>query len=465
MTPLAHSRPDFAAPHSSPLAAGGGRWCVVPTARWRWQVAPGVSLNWLDGAGEPCDAKLTEVVKRGPHRTTWRLVVAGIPCYLKLSRSRSWAGWLRGRLQGWPAEREFRRLGLLAEAGLPVPRPLAVGRPAGPGGSGSWLLTAEVAGRPLDEIAPPERRPESISLSRTQRNGLVRALARLLVQLHAAGFRHRDLHAGNVLWQSEDDEARDPRLTFVDVAAIEPCMGQISDAGRWHDLIQLRHSLCLAATRAEQLRFVRIYLREALLIDPARDRQRYRQILRELTSRADRYSRVAWAKADRKWARGNRRCAIVRGATKEVRGLARLGLPLLERLADAGNPPTSESPATWRWLELADARRVWELGHALLRRGVRVAEPLVLVQPADGLAGWVAFAARPAEIVGRSAATDASRLLDALHRRGYACPCGWREEFGEDQHGRLALNPQGLAWLAQATVYEDHILTPLTRAA
>lgn len=438
---------------------------MVSTRAWRWRLRPRIASAWLDAAGEPRRELLEDVAKRGPHRTTWRLTVAGIPSYLKFSRSRSWTGWLRGRLLGWPAEKEFRRLRLLAEAGLPVPQVLAVGRPAGPDGSGSWLLTAEVAGRPLDEIAPPERRPELASLTRAQRIGLARALARLLVRLHTAGFRHRDLHVGNVLWYPENNDTMDPRLTLVDVAAIEPSMGQISESGRWHNLVQLRHSLCLAATRSEQLRCVRIYLREALLVDPTRDRQYYRRLVHELARRADRYSQAAWAKADRKWARGNRRCAVVGGKTLEVRGLAHLGLPLLERLADGAGHPAAVSPATWQWLEFSGARRVWDLGHALLRRGIRVAEPIVLVQPARGETGWVAFADQPMASVGRTGAADAGQLVDALKRLGYACPSAWREEYGERREGRLTLSPRGLAWLAEATLCENRPAAPLGRAA
>jgi hypothetical protein len=157
--------------------------------------------------------------------------------------------------------------------------------------------------------------------------------------------------------------------------------------------------------------------------------------------------------------------AIVRRQGVEVRGLARLGLPLLERQAGVGNNPTPESPADWRWMKFSGALRVWELGHALLRRGLRVAEPLVLAKPARGETGWVAFSGQSVATVGRAGAADVERFLHELRRRGFACPSEWRSEYGERQNGRLTLSPHGLAWLAQSLVAELPPRTSQARAA
>lgn len=460
MTPLAPPAPGNSASRSRRNDSVDDPWTTVWNAAWRWRMHARIPTDflkdpegWLAG-GELHEQFPTEVVKRGIHRTTWRLTLGEIPCYLKLSHSRSWTEWLRGLIRGRPAEREFRKLELLAEAGLPVTPPLAVGVPASRFESGSWLLTEEVPGQPLDELAPPERRPGLPWLSREQRVGLTRALARLLAQMHAAGFCHRDLHAGNLLWTPGDGDDPTPRLTLVDVAAIERCAGAMTEFRRWHDLSQLRHAFCLAASRSDQLRFARLYLQESLRIVPGQDRTRYRRTVRELAARAVRYSETAWKKADRKWSRGNRRVVIIRPEDVELRGVASLGRELLERLAGCEGDPAAESPAGWQWIEFSAARSVWELGHALLRRGIRVAEPLVLIPSECDRSGQVAFA-EPVENAGcRAGARDAERLLAELQMRGFAAPSAWCDHYGELQNGQLALSPAGLAWLAQATVIE-----------
>lgn len=461
MTPLAPSPPGIPSSRPRRSVAVDGPWTTVRDAGWCWRLPPGVSIKFRNGFrdwlvdGEPNPELLDSVAKRGLHRTTWRLRLGEIPCYLKLSHSRSWTGWLRGQLQGRPAEREFRKLQLLAEAGLPVTPPLAVGSPAGLLGSRSWLLTADVPGRSLDELAPPERRPDAPWLSREERAGLTRALIRLLVRLHAAGFCHRDLHAGNLLWAPGGDDGSMPQLTLVDVAAIEPCMGGISEAQRWRDLSQLRHAFCLAASRSDQMRLARSYLHEALLISPGQNRKRYRRTIRKLAAQSTAYSRAAWEKADRKWSRGNRRVAIVRNEWIEVRGLSSLGSPLLERLAAAASDPAAESPVGWRWMEFSRARCVWELGHALLRRGIRAAEPLVLITSASNQSGWIAFVEpNAADIVCRAGRSDVERLLVKLRQLGFAASSEWCDKYGEIADGLLRLSPCGLAWLAEAAVMD-----------
>jgi hypothetical protein len=202
------------------------------------------------------------------------------------------------------------------------------------------------------------------------------------------------------------------------------------------------------------LRFARRYLEESLLNSPGHDRMHYRRTVRELAGRAVRYSETAWKKADRKWSRGNRRVVIIRQANFELRGVALLGRPLLERLARCEGDPTVESPADWQWIEFSAARRVWELGHALLRRGVRVAEPLVLIKSEIDRAGRVAFAKSSAIAGCRAAARDVERLLAELQRQGFVAPSAWCVHYGELQNGHLALSAAGLAWLAQAEVIE-----------
>ena len=415
----------------------------IEMAGCRWLVSDQSVIDSLRRSGELLASpdSLGTVVKRGPHRTTWRVDLAGQTCYLKHSHSRSWASWLRKSLNGSPATREFRRLAQLRAAGLPAPLPLAVAQPLRSSSSESWLLTAAASGAPLDELAPPERRPSGTELSRVQRNELSRALAGLLSDLHARGFWHRDLHAGNLLWQSTAAPAGNSRLTLVDVAAIEPLRTPISRARRWHNLAQLRHAFVLTASRSDQLRCASAYLADALQLTRQFTPALYHQALRDLAANCHSYSRQAWDKADRKWARGNRRVVILSTPTAAVRGVARLSKPLLELVAQ--NP--ANLPTDCEWREFPRARALWEMGHALLRRGIPACEPLILRETATG-AGCVAFTKNGDRCEGITPVQpDIARLQRQLADHGFAFADGCTAEDVVDLRGTLAVSPTGLA--------------------
>lgn len=385
------------------------------------------------------------VVKQGPHRTTWRVELAGQVGYLKHSHCRSWASWLRKSLKGSPATREYRRLCQLRDAGLPVPIPLAVAHPLRTQSGESWLLTAAAPGRPLDELAPPERRTAVPELSQEHRNELSRALAGLLSQMHARGFWHRDLHAGNLLWQPASQNSG---LTLVDVAAIEPLRRPISRARRWHNLAQLRHAFVLTASRSEQLRCARAYLADALQLTRHETPALYDHALRDLAATCHTYTQHAWDKADRKWARGNRRVVILSVPTAAVRGVARLGKPLLELVAQ--NP--ANLPAECEWREFPRARALWETGHALLRRGIPACEPLILRETATSL-GCVAFPKLSDQSqVASPANSDITRLQRQLADHGFAFADGCAPGDVLYLRGTLAVSPTGLGRLVRLRV-------------
>lgn len=101
MTPLAHPPPGNSATRSRRNHSVEGPWTTVLKAAWRWRIHREFPADFLTDpegwlAGDELSEQLpSEVVKRGFHRTTWRLTLGEIPCYLKLSHSRTWTGWLR----------------------------------------------------------------------------------------------------------------------------------------------------------------------------------------------------------------------------------------------------------------------------------------------------------------------------------------------------------------------------------
>jgi len=94
-----------------------------------------------------------------------------------------WKAWL-GRS---PADREFRTLARLREAGLPVPPPLARATVAG---GDRLIVTRFVAGETWSQglAACPRSRRQALA-----------ALGSVLAGLHQRGWLHGDLHGGNLL--------------------------------------------------------------------------------------------------------------------------------------------------------------------------------------------------------------------------------------------------------------------------
>lgn len=70
-------------------------------------------------------------------------------------------------------------------------------------------------------------------------NELLNTLGELVCKIHAAGFRHPDFHAGNVLIESGGSH---PRLCLIDLHAVRRVLGAIP-YGRMADLAKLVHAL------------------------------------------------------------------------------------------------------------------------------------------------------------------------------------------------------------------------------
>src|SRR5262245_7567949 len=182
------------------------------------------------------------------------------PVVAKRERGRAWKRSLAA-LGALPprTERAFRLAKELREAGLPAPEPLAVlGTPGKSAlvvryveGAGPWHLAPEVATR--------ER--------------LLACLAEGIARLHAAGFRHRDMKASNVLLVRAGVELE---LVWVDLDGLA-WRGTVEPHVRARDLARLCTSFASAEARAAGVRadawpeLVRRYLVFALGRPPEED--------------------------------------------------------------------------------------------------------------------------------------------------------------------------------------------------
>jgi tRNA A-37 threonylcarbamoyl transferase component Bud32 len=435
---------------------GGG---APPPVRWRrgdpaFQRALDEAL--AAGAGE--------VVADGHRRRVLRVEAGERAVLVKQFRVGSgkhpWREEWKARVGRAPADREWRALGALHAAGLPVPAPLALG--ALPDGD-RLLAMAWVDAVPFEAAlraaAPAARR------------ALLAALGALVAQLHAVGWVHGDLHAGNLLVRSGAPIALDWQRARPTRAA----------AARAADLARLEHSLAPLVPLADRVRLRAAALGLARPFDPPA-RAALRAAGDAVDRRADDFARGR----TRRLLRPGR--AVVRARVDGRRGLRLRDLApealraLLAAHAEALAAGDSRvlkddhrarvtghvvdgralvvKEAPWRGpgRALADAvrgsaaRRAWRAGHGLALRRIGVALPHAwLEERRAGLPvrSWVVLEdVRPgvpaAFAVEQGLAADEvldalARLLVALHRAGV--------DHGDLQgtHVYLRREPHGLA--------------------
>lgn len=361
----------------------GDRRAAVPVAAWL--SAPDAVASIRDDAHRRIAALDAE--------DGTRLVV-------KLFRIGSGAHPLRERLRAWvgqgPADREWRALRALHAAGAPVPRPVAFG--IGPSGD-RWLALEAVPGVPLREaLAAPPR----------ERRARLVALGRAVAAFHACGFRHGDLHVGNVLVAGE-------RVVLIDLQRSGP---GATASDRLADLAHLDHSLGTATSTAGRVR-VRAAALGADTPLPAAARAALRAIAEGSARRRRRHfeSRLrhalregrAFARVRAAGARGLRARTLGAEAVEEALALhaeTALRPPLPAASAGAGPERLDAGSRTavcafevgghrlvskaWRagslGRALADAfrgspaRRAWVGGHGLALLGVGAPMPLAFLE-------------------------------------------------------------------------------------
>jgi tRNA A-37 threonylcarbamoyl transferase component Bud32 len=239
---------------STVLVSGGVRWQIQPGLEFLFG-PDGLRLDeWL-AAGQ------AHIVKHGPHRTVYHVVLPELDFFLKHNRLADGRAWLRELVRPSKARGEYEHALAAAARGVPTFEPLAVGETCrGAGPRSSFLLTRTLPeARPLNSFleATLPQWPDPRRARMRQR--LAVALGRLLARLHDAGVTHLDLHPGNLLIRLDGDDR--PELFLIDLHALH-LGAPLSWRARRANLVILNRWFMLRSERNDRLRFWRAYCAE-----------------------------------------------------------------------------------------------------------------------------------------------------------------------------------------------------------
>jgi tRNA A-37 threonylcarbamoyl transferase component Bud32 len=420
-------------------SAAAGREVQLRAGGFRWQLA----ADYADDIVGPTGLRLPEwqasgaarLIKHGPHRSVYRVMLPGLDFYLKHFRLMDARTWLRQVIRPSKARMEYGRAVAVAERQVPTIQALGLGEAdhvAFPGES--YLLTRSLDGAlPLSQFiieTLPRLRPSTRARYRIE---LARQLGRFMARVHRAGIWHRDLHAGNVLVQLSDDGLQ---LYLIDLHAIA-LRTHLPWPARRDNLVIFNRWFSLFTDRSDRRRFWDAYSRAepacreglATPLSP-RERGGGEGEASVSTSRDARMAIVAmetrtwssnlrfWRHRDRRSLANNRYYRRVSGPG--VRGHVVADLPddICRALLMDPEEPFRRPDATWLknsrsssviemeiplaaspclaiykrfrvrsplapWLSLVrrtQALRSWVLGHGLAERCLPTARPLLLIE-------------------------------------------------------------------------------------
>jgi tRNA A-37 threonylcarbamoyl transferase component Bud32 len=232
------------------LTTGGVRWHVRAECRAALFGPEGLRLpEWLS-AGQ------ATVVKHGPHRTVYRVILPGLDFFLKHYRLPDRRTWWREWLWPGKARREFERTLEVAARGVATVTPLAVGEENGRPGA-SYLLTETLPDvRPLNGFLETTLPSWPAARQTHIRQRLAAALGRFLAHVHDAGITQHDLHPGNLLLRIDAED--NPQLFLIDLHCVR--LGRaLSWAASRANLIVLNRWFMMRSERTDRLRFWRAY--------------------------------------------------------------------------------------------------------------------------------------------------------------------------------------------------------------
>lgn len=293
MTRSLSIRPGADAPPSEAserFVRDGYQWCVLTEHA---EVVRSSAVDWFDLGRFPS----ATLIKRNSGRDVWKVRCADREYFAKLYHPNGWFGKLKSLIRGSTAACEW-AVGLYAAAhGIAAVKPIATATRGIGGIGGPSLLITEA-------VPDVESLSEYWLLVRDDRhraNLLAESLARLIARAHQCGFRHCDMHPGNILVRRS---GRAGEALFVDLHNVRinrsvPVNDVIANLAQLHQWFR-RHS---TLTRRQSFleRYIDYRDRFAQASPHARNfRISPREMIEQVAVRAEQHSNRLWAKRDRR---------------------------------------------------------------------------------------------------------------------------------------------------------------------
>jgi len=261
---------------------------------------------------ELTQCRSASLVKENDGRQVWHVRCRDREVYAKVYTTDDLLARIKRWVRGPACLSEWRVAEYAQRYDLPAVEPVACGyRRSFRGGASCVLLTAAIPDAvPLNQywtelnaITDPVRRHR-------RADAIIGAVAGLIAAAHQSGFRHVDLHAGNLLVADDASQENRPKVYFVDLHGVR--VGRpVSDRAVIRNLAQLNQWFRRHAGLTQRIRFLRRYLEaRARLHDRSPYARKlgldFRQLVAALDRRAWRHAQELYAQRDRRAMRTNR---------------------------------------------------------------------------------------------------------------------------------------------------------------
>ncbi len=452
---------------ATPEPALSAGWLRMRRGAYRWELIEPIA-GWLDEDGElPISdwlaLGLAKIIKTGPHRTVYRLMMSQGTFYLKHYRTPGWQAVLQNLVRPSKAELEQRAALRVRELGLNTIETVAVGRRRDLGVvTDNFLISRAIENvLPLDAFVIETFPTLNFKEQTKARRQIARQLGTLAAVLHRGGVLHRDLHPGNILIQRRGESLE---LFLIDLHALSQ-KRNLSETARALNLALVNNFFARRSSITDRCRFLNAYF-EVWNQDHSEKEQLPRDAVRFVDRICQTELKTADARGDKKWRRGNRRLIILETPPNRCRGLSGFGRIILHSLKENPEQLFEDRPV-FAWQKSAEgnqqavielpyqgqsqramltrfrlpdqARQAWEMGHALLRRRLPTPLPLLFVETPAGqwdyfiteeIAGAVSLKRRAWEQAQNLSQTEFDRwlrdvtlalakALQSLHEHGF----------------------------------------------
>ncbi len=280
-------------------------------------------LSLLEEVAPPAWRNLAEnpaaaLVKENDGRQVWRVRTSVGDVFAKVYVADDIPARFKRWLRGPVCLSEWRAAEYASRYGLPTVQPIARAYTCSPRhGAQCLLLTRAVPDAvPLNEYWSQLDHMADAARRRRCANRLIAAVADLIATAHQSGFRHVDLHAGNLLVVDGSPTDQPPRVIFVDLHGV--CTGRaVSDLAVVRNLAQLNQWFRRHASLTQRIRFLRRYVNARIAMQDRSPHARplglsFHDLVAALDRRADEHARELYAQRDRRTLRTNKYFARVR---------------------------------------------------------------------------------------------------------------------------------------------------------